>query len=124
MSSQNRPLVLIVEDEALVRMLLVDVFEDEGFEILEAADGEQAITFLRSRQDIRGVLTDVQMPGPVNGFEVARIAKTECPGCLIVIASGRQWPRIGDVPDGAEFVQKPFSPAVIVQRFASLRASP
>jgi CheY-like chemotaxis protein len=123
MSSQNRPVVLIAEDEALVRMLLADAFEEDGFEVLEAGDGEHAIQVMRSRKDVRGVLTDVQMPG-ANGYEVARVARLECPGCLIVIASGRQWPEPGDLPDGAEFVRKPFSPDRIVRRFASLRASP
>jgi CheY-like chemotaxis protein len=122
MTSQKRPVVLIADDEALVRMLLVDVFEDAGFDVIEASDGDEAVRLLRARSDIEGVLTDVQMPG-VDGYEVARVAKTECPGCLIVIASGRQWPKPGDLTEGAEFVQKPFSPESIVRRFASLRPS-
>lgn len=52
MTSKTRPIVLIAEDEPLVLTLLVDVFEDDGFEILEAYDGEQAVEMLRSRSDI------------------------------------------------------------------------
>jgi CheY-like chemotaxis protein len=123
MNSRNGPIVLIAEDEAIVRMVLVDAFEDAGFQVLEAGDGEQAVEFLRTRSDIEGVLTDVQMPGPMDGYEVARTAKVHRPNCTVVIASGRQWPTPGDHPEGAEFVRKPYSPEGIVRRFASLHAS-
>ena len=67
----NGAVVLVVEDEPLVRALTVDALEDDGFNVLEAATGDYALTVLRGRNDIRAVVTDVEMPGQIDGFALA-----------------------------------------------------
>jgi CheY-like chemotaxis protein len=64
--------VLLVEDEPLVRTLQVDILRDAGFWVLEAQDADEAFEILKRRRDIRAILTDVNMPGSLDGFEFAR----------------------------------------------------
>ena len=71
--------VLVVEDEPLVRMFAVDLLEDEGFTVLEAENADAALAVLRARLDVRVLFTDVDMPGTLNGFALARQAAAECP---------------------------------------------
>lgn len=111
------PVILIVDDEALLRMLATDYFRDAGYEVVEAEDGESALAALRSRSDIRAIFTDVQMPGEVSGIELAARARAECPDCAIVVVSGRQFPRPSDLATGVRFVPKPYLGADIVRMF-------
>jgi CheY-like chemotaxis protein len=67
----SRQVVLIVEDEALVRMTAVDMIEEAGFEILEATNADEAILLLEARRDITVVFTDIEMPGSMNGLRLA-----------------------------------------------------
>jgi CheY-like chemotaxis protein len=69
----NQPVVLLVEDEFLVRQTLVDILREAEFWVLEAQDADEAFESLRSRVDVAGVLTDVNMPGSTDGFEFARL---------------------------------------------------
>ena len=62
-NSTNMPAVLIVEDEPLVRIGAVNIIEDAGFEVIEAANADEAIGILECRSDVRVVFTDIHMPG-------------------------------------------------------------
>ena len=75
MTSDNRPeIILLVEDEALVRMLASDILTEEaGYRVIEAVNADEALTLLEARPDVRLVFTDVDMPGSLNGFTLARI---------------------------------------------------
>ena len=107
----NGAVVLVVEDEPLVRALTVDALEDDGFNVLEAATGDYALTVLRGRDDIRAVVTDVEMPGQIDGFALANIAREMRPELPIIVMSGRMQPGFGGrEPPDARFVSKPFSP--------------
>ena len=64
--------VLVVEDEALLRLLVVEVLEEAGFEVIEACTADDAVILLVQRSDIRVVFTDVNMPGCLDGFQLAR----------------------------------------------------
>lgn len=121
MNDPARPTLLVVEDEILVRMLLVDTFEDEGFRVYEAAHADEALTILRARPDIQAVITDVEMPGgSMDGFALARRVRDVAPHLAVLITSGRQAPKPGDLPEGMHFVAKPFHTATLVQLLRSL----
>jgi CheY-like chemotaxis protein len=94
-----RKIVLVVEDEALVRMNARDMFEDMGFEVLDAADGREALDVLETRSDIALVFSDCRMPR-MTGPELARTASRRWPTLRIVLVSAYhdmpkpEWPLI------------------------------
>lgn len=119
--SKTRPLILVVEDEALVRMTLVDVLEDAGFKVIEAVHADEALRVLKAVSDIQALVTDVEMPrGSINGFELARRVRTERQEIGVLIASGRAAPKTGDLPDGALFIGKPVHPETLVRLLKTL----
>ena len=112
----TRPLILVVEDETLVRMTLVDVLEDAGFKVIQAVHADEALRVLRAVSGIEAVVIDVEMPqGNINGFELARRVRKDRQEIGVLIASGRAAPKPGDLPDGALFIGKPVHPDTLVQ---------
>ena len=105
---------LVVDDDALVRMTAADILEDAGFQTLQAASGDEAMALLAEQHaSIALVFTDVQMPGSRDGYAVARETAEQWEHISIVVASGRAYPGPGDMPDGAVFINKPFSAKVV-----------
>ena len=105
-----RPVVLIVEDEFLLRMNAVDMIQAAGFEAVEAADADEAIEILETRRDITVVFTDIQMPGSMDGLKLARAVRGRWPPIKIVATSGRVNIAESDLPEGGRFLPKPYSP--------------
>jgi CheY-like chemotaxis protein len=101
--------VLIVEDEFLLRIDAVDMIADAGFEVVEAANADQAIEILEARRDITVVFTDIQMPGSMDGLKLARAIRGRWPPIKIVATSGHANVGEFDLPDGGRFVPKPYS---------------
>jgi len=103
-----RKAVLVVEDEPFTRLMAVDVLERAGFAVLEATNAGEALDFLAAGTKVCAVFTDVDMPGPFDGLELARRIRKKWPGISIVITSGhpccREW-AIGDY----RFLAKPYS---------------
>jgi len=107
MSSANAYTILVVEDDAIVRMLIVDVLEELEFEVLEADGSEQALETLRdSNQHIDLMMTDVGLP-IMDGRELATLARTIRPDLPILFASG--YAESIEVPADMHVIGKPFS---------------
>jgi CheY-like chemotaxis protein len=119
-SAINRPVVLIVEDEALLRMNAAEMIADAGFEVAEAANADEAIAILEARPNIHVVFTDVQMPGSMDGLKLAGFVRGRWPPIKIVATSG--FVRVGeqDLPEGSRFVTKPYMAAEIVATLREL----
>ncbi|MBA2932896.1 response regulator [Sphingomonas sp. CGMCC 1.13654] len=100
--------MLVVEDESLIRLDTVDRLEEEGFEVIEAGDADEAIRILETGTQIRILFTDVEMPGSMDGFALARIARDRWPPVEIVVASGRRQPDEASLPDRGQFFGKPY----------------
>jgi CheY-like chemotaxis protein len=113
-SSKERAVVLIVEDEFLIRMDAVHMIEAAGFEVVEAESADEAILVLESRWDITVVFTDIQMPGSMDGLKLAAAIRGRWPPIKIVATSGLLNIREEDLPRGSRFLSKPYSPAQIV----------
>ena len=94
------PAVLIVEDEALIRMGAVRMIEDAGFEVIEAANADEAIQILESRSGIRVVFTDIHMPGSMDGLKLAHAVRDRWPPIKIIVTSGRELLTERDLPEG------------------------
>ena len=109
----GRPVVLIVEDEFLLRMDAVDMIEAAGFEAVEAANADQAIEILEARSDITVIFTDIQMPGSMDGLKLARAVRGRWPPIKIVATSGHVHVGEADLPAGGRFLAKPYSPVQV-----------
>src|SRR3954463_9442572 len=113
LSTAKRPVVLIVEDEFLLRMNAVDMIRAAGFEAVEAANADEAIEILEARPDITVVFTDIQMPGSMDGLKLARAVSGRWPPIKIVATSGLVDVGEKDLPEGGRFLPKPYSPEAI-----------
>jgi CheY-like chemotaxis protein len=108
-SMSFKPVVLIVEDESLLRMDAVEVIAAAGFEVLEAGNADEAIEILEARTDVAVVFTDIQMPGSMDGLKLARAIRGRWPPIKIVATSGHANIRELDLPEGGRFLPKPYS---------------
>lgn len=99
--------LLIVEDDGLIRLDLVDLVSDLGFVAEEASTADQAVTMLETDCQIEAILTDIDMPGSINGLGLANVAYRRWPQIRIVVISGRYNPAEGVLPPGAIFLTKP-----------------
>jgi CheY-like chemotaxis protein len=119
--------VLVVEDEVLVRMLACDILKDGGYDPLEAVSAQEALVLLEARPDIVLMFTDVDMPGEINGLGLARLVALRTPALPILITSGAAVVPQVDVPPSGRFLQKPYTPSVlleIVQAMTQPKPSP
>jgi CheY-like chemotaxis protein len=113
-NSTKLPAVLIVEDEPLVRIGAVNIIEDAGFEVIEAASADEAIGILECRSDVRVVFTDIHMPGSMDGLKLAHAVRNRWPPIRIIVTSGRELIVEQDLPEGGRFVAKPYNPIEIL----------
>jgi two-component system, response regulator PdtaR len=118
---EGRPVVLVVEDEVLVRIVQVDILREAGF---RGAGCRRGVRDASKQIRILAVLTDVDMPGSLNGFEFARLVKQGWPEVGVLAISGKTQPAPGDLPEGVEFVQKPVRPAALVDRIRRVMPLP
>jgi CheY-like chemotaxis protein len=122
LGQSGRPVVLIVEDEFLLRMNAVDMIQDAGFDVVEAANADEAIAILEGRRDISVVFTDIQMPGSMDGLKLAQAVRGRWPPIKIVATSGHLNVTQEDLPEGGRFVSKPYSPTEIAGLLHELTA--
>jgi two-component system, response regulator PdtaR len=107
-NNKAKPVVLIAEDEPLLRLQASDLLEDHGFEVVEAEDAAGALRAMENRPDVRLLFTDIQMPGRLDGMDLARQVHARWPHVLLVITSGQKRPRPSEIPDDGRFVAKPY----------------
>jgi CheY-like chemotaxis protein len=98
--------VLVVEDELLIRAVAVDALEEAGFVTLEAGDADEAIRLLETYPDIRLVFTDIHMPGSMDGAKLADAVRKRWPPVRVIVTSARPKPALIDV---AVFLPKPYA---------------
>jgi CheY-like chemotaxis protein len=103
----SHPLALVVEDDAIQRDLAATLLEESDLEVVECPSAEAALSILERRADEVDLLfTDVQLPGAMNGADLAAEAKDRNPNIIIIVTSGRECPR--QLPQGARFLPKPW----------------
>ena len=110
----NSPYALVVDDDFLIRMDATEILEQAGFQVLDADHGDAAYELLKTRHpDIVLLFTDVQMPGELDGFALARRVTVMWPHISLVVASGHVRPGPDSLPDKARFISKPFSAELV-----------
>jgi CheY-like chemotaxis protein len=115
--------VLVVEDEAFIRMDVVDMLRAAGFNILEAANADEAILLLERHSNVRLIFTDIDMPGSMNGLKLAAAVRNRWPPIRIIATSGHFKIRAGDLPADARFIPKPYNPVQIIDAIHELTST-
>lgn len=113
------PLILVVEDEPLVRMDITLAMVDAGFSVIEVPDAEQALELLETRGSIGLVFTDVELAGALSGFDLADAVKERWPHIPVLVTSGRAAPR-EDIADS--FIAKPYDTRAVISQARALAA--
>jgi CheY-like chemotaxis protein len=119
----SRPVVLVVEDDVLLRWAVVAIIEAAGFDVVEAGAGIEAISVLEKRSDIQTVFTDVELPGSINGIQLAHLIRTRWPSIRLIATSGQLRLREDDLPAGARFLHKPYPVANLTGALKELMES-
>jgi two-component system, response regulator PdtaR len=107
--------VLVVEDHPLVRMAVLAVLIEAGFEALEASSAAEAIHVLEARSDIRLVFADAEMPGAMDGVELVHYIRNRWPLVKLIVVSGKQRISSEELPAGARFFHKPYRETSVVE---------
>jgi len=110
--------VLVVEDDPLIREFVIEALREEGFDVIQAADGEEALEWSR-RQSADVLVTDVRLPGKVDGWQIAERCREHHPDLSVIYATGFSPVTPRPVPGGV-FLQKPFHPDEIVNAVKQL----
>jgi two-component system, response regulator PdtaR len=119
-SGKSPPVVLVVEDEPLLRMMAVEAVEEAGFVALEAANADEAVALLESRSDIALLFSDINMPGSMDGLKLAHAVRGRWPPIKILLVSGQVRLQPSQLPSSSRFVGKPYRAAAMVEELRSL----
>ena len=113
-------IILTVEDEFLVSEYLSGILKDEGYTVISVKSANEAIAVLESRNDIKLIITDVSMPGTMDGLKLAAAVRGQWPPIKIIITTGLRLPTKDQMPTGSLLLQKPYSPVSVVEAVARL----
>ncbi len=119
--------VLLVEDEGLIRLVASQILQDEGFEVVEAWNGDEAARLLDGPDRFDVLFTDVQMPGKLDGLDLATHARRRCPGIPVLVVSGyaaQLVTRLCMLDPAATFIGKPYSLDEVVTAVRRLTTAP
>jgi two-component system, response regulator PdtaR len=119
-ASDHAPVVLVAEDEELLRVYAADLLAEAGYKVIEAANAEAALAVMADEPDIRVLFTDIQMPGKLNGIELARKVHEQWPQVLLLIASGGRQPAKAEIADHGHFIAKPYCPSDVLNEIAAM----
>jgi two-component system, response regulator PdtaR len=110
----KQPVILVVEDDPIIRMGALQFVAAAGFEAIEASDADEAIRILEARSDIHLVFTDVGMPGTMDGIRLAHYIRRRWPPVKLIVASGKAVVDESHLPAGARFFPKPYSDSAVL----------
>lgn len=118
--------VLLVEDEDLIRLIIAEALEEEGFEVVEAADANSASAMIDGPDGFDLLLTDIQMPGDLDGIGLADRARARHPRLPVIFVTGRPevMNRMGRLGPLDVFIRKPYGPAQVVAAARRLLGAP
>jgi CheY-like chemotaxis protein len=118
--ARSEGVVLVVEDHPLVRRGVSEVIVEAGFETLEASSPAEAIRILEARPDIHLVFTDAEMPGTMDGLELAHYIRNRWPPVKLIVVSGKLAIDPQELPPGARFFPKPYRETSIVEAMVGM----
>ncbi len=114
---RDHAIILIVDDEMMIRFDVASHAQDAGFEAVEASSAEEAINLMCDGLVPDMLLTDIEMPGGMDGLSLAHLVRRRNPNAVIIVASGRIMPAARDMPSGTRFLAKPFTSGMLDAAF-------
>lgn len=115
--------ILVVEDEPLIRLGMVSTIEDAGYEVIEACSADEAITRLAADEGVGVVVTDVDMPGSMDGIRLAHYVRRRWPPIQLLVISGKVGVQPQELPQGVQFMSKPFQEPKLLNVIETLASS-
>lgn len=123
MYTQTAKAILIVDDDDLLRQLLAELFTSEGFAVIEAENANQALERLEQTSNVGLLVTDVQMPGELDGVALVHTVRRRWPNIASIISSGSFKPQRGEIPPQVRFISKPWRPSDMLQQASEALAA-
>jgi CheY-like chemotaxis protein len=102
--------ILTVEDEFLTSEYLGSILEDAGYEVVATFNADEAIAILEARNDIRIIITDIQLPGSMDGLKLAAAVRGRWPAIKFIVTTGKRMHDDDQMPEQSQFVPKPYLP--------------
>ena len=112
--------ILVVEDEAIIRLEAVQMLEEAGFAAVEASNADDALKILEFRNDVRAVFTDINMPGTLDGLRLARAVRGRWPPIHLILTSGLMLPNEEEFSANGRFIRKPYDAARVIKMLREL----
>jgi CheY-like chemotaxis protein len=113
--------VVIVEDEPLIRMVLVEALLEDGFDVIEATHAREAIRILEEEAvRAHALFTDVHMPGDLDGIGLVHHARLHWPWLSLLVTSGRAYPKANAMPQGTRFISKPYELGHVIRNIREM----
>ena len=119
-SSDPAPVVLVAEDEELVRLYAADLLAEAGYKVIDVASADAALVAMAEQPDIRVLFTDIQMPGKLDGIQLARRVHEQWPEVLLLITSGGRQPEKAEIADHGHFIAKPYLPSDVLNEIVAM----
>jgi CheY-like chemotaxis protein len=116
--------IVVAEDESVLRMIAVDFLTEAGFTVIEASHAREAVGVLEVQfQEVHILFTDINMPGEMNGLELARHVRSNWPHIALLVTSGNRSPTAADLPEGSRFLRKPYVRDQVIDHVRSMTAA-
>ena len=107
--------ILIVEDDVLTNEYLEFILEQAGYDVVSATSADEAAALLEDRDDVQLIVTDINLPGTMNGLRLAAAVKARRPEMNIIIVTGCGAPQGDEIPPGSLFVPKPYNARKMIE---------
>ncbi|MBS3848262.1 MULTISPECIES: response regulator [Devosia] len=120
---RGNPVVLVVEDEAMILLDTVDMLENAGVTAIEAANARQALSILEDQSGVDVVFTDIDMPGDMNGLALAAEIRSRWPAIPVILTSGHMKPELHQLPPETSFFSKPYNQRELLTKISGLISS-
>jgi two-component system, response regulator PdtaR len=113
-------IIIVAEDDFIMSEYLSGILIEKGYSVIAVANADDAIAMLETRNDVRMLITDINMPGSLNGLNLAATVRDRWPQIKIIITTGRDRPKIEEVPEGSLYLRKPYTPGSVMAAVLSL----
>lgn len=108
-------IILIVEDELLLSMDISEALEDAGYAVIAVANADEAMKVLESRDNVRTIFTDIDLPGSMDGLKLAAAVRDRWPPIHIIVTTGMRAPHRDEIPANSAFIAKPYRRAEVLE---------